>query len=158
MIAENVRKFLDENGVKYLTIAHSPAYTANDIAHVAHVSGKELAKTVIVDSDGKLVMVVLPASKRLSIAKAKTAVGGENVRLAAEFEFGRRFPGCEVGAMPPFGNLYGIDVFIDPSLKADEEIVFNAGTHTELIRMRFDDFERLVHPNVAPIATGEAVA
>ena len=152
MITQKMKQFLDENGVKYLTITHSPAYTANDVAHVAHISGREIAKTVIVDSDGTMVMAVLPASKRLSFAEAARVVGGKRVRLAAEHEFARLFPGCEVGAMPPFGNLYGVDVYVDPSLQADEEIVFNAGTHTELIRMRYDDFERLVHPKVATIA------
>jgi len=152
MIAEKVKSFLDENKVKYLTISHSPAYTANDIAHAAHVSGREMAKTVMVDADGRLVMAVLPASKRLSFVEAARVVGGTNVRLAHEYEFGTQFPGCETGAMPPFGNLYGIDVYVDPSLSTHDEIVFNAGTHTELIRMRYDDFERLVHPKVAAMA------
>jgi Ala-tRNA(Pro) deacylase len=153
MVAEKIRRFLDDNKVKYVTIRHSPAYTAHDVAHAAHVSGRELAKTVIVDSDGKLVMAVLPASKRLSFAEAAEVVGGKNVRLAHEYEFATRFPGCEVGAMPPFGNLYGVDVYVDPSLAADEEIAFNAGTHTELIRMRYADFERLVHPKIASLVT-----
>ena len=153
MVAEKIRKFLDDNKVKYVTITHSPAYTAHDIAHAAHVSGRELAKTVIVDSDGKLVMAVLPASKRLSFAEAAAVVGGKNVRLAHEYEFATRFPGCEVGAMPPFGNLYDVDVYVDPSLAADEEIAFNAGTHMELIRMRYADFERLVHPKIASLVT-----
>lgn len=152
MIAEKVKKFLDDNGVKYLAISHSPAYTANDIAHTVHVSGREIAKTVVVDADGKLVMAVLPASKRLSMPEAARVVGTDHVRLAHEYEFGSHFPGCEVGAMPPFGNLYGVDVYVDPSLKEDKEIVFNAGTHTDLIRMRYEDFERLVHPKVAHIA------
>lgn len=152
MIAEKIRKYLDDNHVKYLTIAHSPAYTANDIAHAAHVSGREMAKTVMVDTDGRLVMVVLPASKRLSFVEAARVVGGKNVRLAHEYEFASLFPGCETGAMPPFGNLYGVEVYVDPSLQADEEIVFNAGTHTELIRMRYDDYARLVHPKVAALA------
>jgi Ala-tRNA(Pro) deacylase len=152
MIAEKIKKFLDDNKVKYVTITHSAAYTANDIAHAAHVSGREMAKTVMVDADGRLVMAVLPASKRLSFVEAARVVGGKNVRLAHEYEFGAQFPGCETGAMPPFGNLYGVDVYVDPSLCADEEIVFNAGTHTELIRMRYDDFERLVHPKIASLA------
>ena len=151
MIAEKIKTFLDENGVKYLTIAHSPAYTANEVAHAAHVSGKEMAKTVIVDADGRMVMAVLPASKRLSFAEAARVVGGERVRLAQEYEFAKLFPGCEIGAMPPFGNLYGLDVYVDPTLAKDEEIVFNAGTHTELIRMRCSDFERLVQPKIAAL-------
>jgi Ala-tRNA(Pro) deacylase len=152
MIAQKIKNFLDENQVQYLTITHSPAYTANQIAEAAHISGKEMAKTVIVDSDGKMVMAVLPASKRLSLAEAARVTGGTHVRLAAEYEFAKLFPGCEVGAMPPFGNLYGVDVYVDPTLTADEEIVFNAGTHTELIRMRYADFDRLVRPKVAAMA------
>jgi Ala-tRNA(Pro) deacylase len=152
MIAAKIKKFLDDNHVKYLTITHSPAFTANDIAHAAHISGREMAKAVMVNADGRLVMIVLPASKRLSFVEAANIIGGKNVRLAHEYEFAAQFPGCEVGAMPPFGNLYGVDVFADPSLGDYEEIVFNAGTHTELIRMRYDDFERLVHPKVAALA------
>ena len=152
MVAQKIKSFLDENGVEYETIAHKPAYTANDIAHVAHVSGREVAKTVIMDADGRKVMAVLPASKRLSFSEASRALG-KNVRLAAEYEFANLFPGCEVGAMPPFGNLYGIDVWVDPSLSEDREIVFNAGSHTELIKMRYEDFERLVHPHVDEIAS-----
>jgi Ala-tRNA(Pro) deacylase len=152
MIAQKIKDFLDENGVKYLTISHSPAYTANEVAHAAHVSGREVAKTVMVNADGKMVMAVLPASKRLSFPAAARVVGGTNVRLAHEHEFANLFPGCEVGAMPPFGNLWGVDVYVDPSLKEDEEIVFNAGTHTELIRMRYADFERLVHPRIGEMA------
>ena len=152
MIAEKIKKYLDDNKVKYLTITHSRAYTANDIAHAAHVSGREVAKTVMVDADGRLTMIVLPASKRLSFVEAANAIGAKNVRLAHEYEFATQFPGCEVGAMPPFGNLYGVDVFADPSLGDHEEIVFNAGTHTELIRMRYDDFDRLVEPKVVAIA------
>ncbi len=152
MIAKKIKEFLDENGVKYLTISHSPAFTANEVAHAAHVSGREIAKSVIVDADGKMVMAVLPASKRLSFPAAARVVGGTNVRLAHEYEFANRFPGCEVGAMPPFGNLWDMDVYVDPSLKEDEEIVFNAGTHTELIRMRYADFERLVHPHIGVMA------
>ena len=152
MVAQKIKSFLDENGVQYETIAHKVAYTANDVAHVAHVSGREVAKTVIVDADGRKVMAVLPASKRLSFAEASRALG-TNVRLAAEFEFANLFPGCEVGAMPPFGYLYGIDVYVDPSLREDDEIVFNAGSHTELIKMKYEDFERLVHPHLESIVS-----
>lgn len=151
MISENIRTFLDQNGVKYDTITHTRAYTANEVAQAAHVSGKEVAKTVIVDADGRMIMTVLPASKRLSFVRAARAVG-DGLRLAHEYEFARLFPGCEVGAMPPFGNLYGMDVYVDPSLREDEEIVFNAGTHEDLIRMRYEDFERLVHPHIVPVA------
>ena len=151
MISEPIRTFLDQNGVQYETITHARAYTANEVAQAAHVPAKEVAKTVILDADGRMIMTVLPASKRLSFVRAARAVG-DGVRLAHEYEFANLFPGCEVGARPPFGNLYGMDVLVDPSLRDDEEIVFNAGTHEDLIRMRYDDFTRLVHPSVTAVA------
>lgn len=148
MIAKKIRSFLDEKGVKYVAISHSPAYTAQEIAGLVHVPGKEMAKTVIVSVDDRMAMVVLPASKRVSFDELRKVVGTSNVRLAHEDEFARHFPDCEVGAMPPFGNLYGFDVYVDPALQEDKEIFFNAGSHTELIRMAYEDFERLVEPRV----------
>jgi len=146
MPAKRLKDFLDREGVKYSSIAHSPAYTARDTAQAAHVPGKDFAKTVMVDIDGRLAMAVLPAPEKLDLARMKEAVGGKHVRLALESEFERQFPGCEPGAMPPFGNLYGMAVYVAESLSADEEIAFNAGSHAELIRMRYQDFERLVQP------------
>ena len=143
MPAEKLKSFLDENAVKYVTIRHSPAYTASEIAQSAHIPGRELAKTVMVKVGNNLAMVVLPASQRVDTARVSQAAGGENVVLAKEEEFRARFPGCEVGAMPPFGNLYGMKVFLSPRLAKDEEIAFNAGSHTELIRLRYDDYERM---------------
>lgn len=143
MPAEKLKSFLDENAVKYVTIRHSPAYTASEIAQSAHIPGRELAKTVMVKVGNDLAMVVLPASQRVDTARVSQAAGGENVVLAKEEEFRARFPGCEVGAMPPFGNLYGMKVFLSPRLAKDEEIAFNAGSHTELIRLRYDDYERM---------------
>ena len=143
MPAEKLKSFLDENAVKYVTIRHSPAYTASEIAQSAHIPGRELAKTVMVKVGNDLAMVVLPASQRVDTARVSQVAGGENVVLAKEEEFRARFPGCEVGAMPPFGNLYGMKVFLSPRLAKDEEIAFNAGSHTELIRLRYDDYERM---------------
>ena len=143
MPAEKLKSFLDENAVKYVTIRHSPAYTASEIAQSAHIPGRELAKTVMVKVGNNLAMVVLPASQRVDTARVSQVAGGENVVLAKEEEFRARFPGCEVGAMPPFGNLYGMKVFLSPRLAKDEEIAFNAGSHTELIRLRYDDYERM---------------
>jgi Ala-tRNA(Pro) deacylase len=125
---------------------HSSAYTAQEIAASAHIPGKELAKTVIVKIDGKMAMAVLPASYKVSFDQFKEAIGANEVRLAYEQEFIDKFPDCEVGAMPPFGNLYGLDVYVAESLADDEEIAFNACTHTELIKMNFNDFEQLVKP------------
>lgn len=152
MVAEKIRALLDRKHIPYTTIQHIPAYTANEIAHNAHVSGKMLAKTVIVKADNWMAMVVVPASKRISIEDLQEVVGTKNVRIAHEYEFERLFPDCERGAMPPFGNLYGLDVYLDPSLATHDEIVFNAGTHTDLIRMRFEDFDRLVMPHIAAVA------
>ena len=138
--------FLDGHKVKYTIIKHSSAYTAQEIAASAHISGKELAKTVVIKIDGKLAMAVLPASYKISFDDLKEALGVEKVRLAYEQEFMDKFPDCEVGAMPPFGNLYGMDVYVAESLTDDDEIVFNACSHTELIRMKYKDFEELVKP------------
>lgn len=151
MIARKIKQFLDENHIKYLAITHSGAYTAQEIAASVHVPGKEVAKSVIVSIDDDMAMVVLPASKRVSFDGLSSIVGKE-VELAHESDFARVFPDCEVGAMPPLGNLYGLDVYVDPSLTEDEEIVFNAGTHREVIRMAYSDFERLAQPRIMEVA------
>jgi Ala-tRNA(Pro) deacylase len=151
MPAQKLKDFLDSHDVRYITIIHSPAYTAQAIAHSAHVSGKELAKTVILKVDGKLVMAVLPATHKVNIDVFKSAVGAGSVDLAEERDFMDAFPGCELGAMPPFGNLWNVDVYVAQRLKEDETIAFNAGTHTELIQMAYADFERLVKPKVVPL-------
>jgi Ala-tRNA(Pro) deacylase len=141
-----VKDFLDINNVKYTIIEHSPAYTAQEIAASAHISGKELAKAVMIKIGGKMAMAVLPASYKISFDQLKKVLGTDKVRLAYEQEFIDAFPDCEVGAMPPFGNLYGMDVYVAESLAEDEEIAFNACSHSELIKMRFEDFEKLVKP------------
>jgi Ala-tRNA(Pro) deacylase len=141
MPIEKLKRFLDEKGVKYVTISHSPAYTAQGIAASAHVPGKELVKTVMVKLDGALAMAVTSAPHRINLDLLKTASGAASVELAKEQEFAERFPTCDVGAMPPFGNLYEMAVYVDETLSADEEIAFNAGAHTELIRMSYNDFE-----------------
>jgi len=148
MPAKKLTEFLDSNGVKYVTMSHSPAYTAQEIAAMAHIPGKELAKTVILKIDGEMAMAVLPASYRVDFKLLKKAAKAKKVELASEKEFKDLFPECEVGAMPPFGNLYDMKVFVAESLAEDESIAFNAGSHTELIRMSYDDFERLVEPKV----------
>jgi Ala-tRNA(Pro) deacylase len=152
MPAAKLKEFLDAQGVKYVSIRHSTAYTAQEIAASAHVRGREMAKTVIVRLDGRLAMAVLPASPKVDVQRLRDAVGAKNVEIVGEQDFRDAFPGCEVGAMPPFGNLYGMEVYVDPRLSADEEIAFNAGTHTELIRMSYRDFERLTQPKVVTLA------
>jgi len=148
MPINKLKGFLDSKEVKYVTIRHSTAYTAQEIAASAHIPGKELAKTVIVKIDDKLAMTVLPASFKIDFNHLKSLTGASKVELATEEEFKYRFPGCEIGAMPPFGNLYDLDVFVAKSLTDDEEIAFNAGSHSELIRLSYADFERLVGPKI----------
>ena len=149
-----VKNLLDSENVKYVTISHSQEFTAQKTAASAHIPGKELAKTVMVKIDGKMAMAVLPASSKLNFGLLKAAAGAHEVGLATEEEFKDMFPECDVGAMPPFGNLYGMDVFVAEKLAEDEEIAFNAGSHTELIKLSYKDFERLVKPTVARFAKG----
>lgn len=148
MPAKRVKEFLDHHGIKYTTTVHSMAYTAQEIAALAHVPGREMAKSVIVRVDGKLVMAVLPAAYHVDLERLREVIGAHVLSLATEAEFKNLFPECEPGAMPPFGNLYGLEVYVDPTLAADEKIVFNSGSHIELMRMNYRDFERLVKPKV----------
>lgn len=148
MPVKKLKDFLDQNSVKYTTIGHSRAYTAQEVAASSHIPGKEMAKTVMLKIDGKMTMVVLPASCKIDFDLLKKSSGAKEVILASEREFQDLFPECDVGAMPPFGNLYGMDVYSAEKLAEDEEIAFNAGSHTELIRLTYKDFERLVKPRV----------
>lgn len=144
-----LKTFLETNNIKYNTLNHSQAFTMQEIAESAHISGKELAKTVMIKIDGTMAMAVLPASSSIDFDRLKKATGGRRVELAREEEFENLFPECETGAMPPFGNLYGMEVFVDERLSEDEEIAFNAGSHTELIKLAYRDFEKMVHPRKA---------
>ena len=148
MPVEKLKKFLDSKKVKYVSIKHSLAYTAHEIAASTHIHGKEIAKTVIVKTDEKFAMAVLPANYRVDIDLLKKASGATRAEIAGEEEFKDLFPGCDLGAMPPFGNLYDMNVYVDKSLSEDEDIAFNAGSHTELIRMSYKDFIKLVNPRV----------
>jgi Ala-tRNA(Pro) deacylase len=152
MPLSKLREFLDRHQVRYLVISHSVAYTAQGIAALTHIKGKELAKTVRVMSDGKVAMAVVPASFRVDLHRLKKYLKADSIELATEQEFRDRFPDCETGSMPPFGNLYGMDVFSDETLAQDREIAFNAGTHRELVRMGYDDFALLAKPIVLPLA------
>lgn len=150
-MSARLKSFLDEQRIRYTLMSHSPAYTAQAAAATLHVPGRELAKTVVVRSNGDTMLAVLPASAHVNLKKLAALVG-KPVRLANEQEFSGLFPDCELGAMPPFGQLYNLPVYVDRSLSADEEIVFNAGTHRDAVRMRFQDFEQLARPNVASFA------
>jgi Ala-tRNA(Pro) deacylase len=157
MTLVRLANYLDSHSTKYLVISHSPAYTAQGIAGLTHISGKELAKTVMVKMDGNLVMAVLPANFHVDLQALRKAANVKNIELASEEEFQDRFPLCETGAMPPFGNLYGMPVFADESLEKDKEIAFNAGTHRELIRMMWEDYKKLVSPTLLRFAAGRTV-
>lgn len=149
MPLKKLTDFLDEHGIKYISIKHSNAITAQEVAACVHLPGKELAKTVMFKIDGKMAMAVLPATEHVDIEMLKALAATENVQLADEQDFKNLFPECEAGAMPPFGNLYGMDVYVEKDLAEDKQICFNAGSHTELVRMAYKDYEKLVHPRRA---------
>ncbi len=153
MPAKRLMEYLDSHHIKYDVVNHPLAYTAQGVAAAAHVPGKDVAKAVMVKIDGKLAMAVLPAPRRLDLQEFKKEVGTERVELANEQEFADVFPDCQPGAEPPFGNLYGLDTIVADKLQEDEQISFNAGSHTEIVRLAYRDFEELVHPKVAHIAT-----
>ncbi len=153
MPATKVKEFLDSRGVKYVSIQHSPAFTAPEVAASAHVAGRDFAKTVIVRIDGVMSMVVLPANRRLVLTDLREMLEIDRVKLATEEEFKSAFPDCEVGAMPPFGNLYGMPVYVAACLAEEPEIAFNAGSHTELIKMAYQAFADLVQPKILDLVT-----
>jgi Ala-tRNA(Pro) deacylase len=153
MSAKVLIDFLEKEHVHYITIKHEPAFTAQEIAASAHIPGKEMAKTVIVKIGGRMAMLVLPANRKIVLQELRDMIGVDDVQFATEDEFRTLFPDCETGAMPPFGNLYGLDVYVAPSLAEDKEIAFNAGSHTELVRVPYTDFARLVRPQVISFTT-----
>lgn len=147
MPLKKLKEYLDSQNVKYESVVHYETYTSQETAQSAHISGRELAKTVMVKINGRMAMAVLPASQKIDFALLKAAIGSM-AELAGEQEFIDIFPDCEVGAMPPFGNLYGMEVYVDEGLTRDEEIAFNAGSHIELMKLSYKDFARLVKPKV----------
>ncbi len=153
MPVTKLKTFLDNRGIRYVTINHSRAYTASEVAESAHVKSRDFAKTVIVKIDDALAMIVLPANRRLVLHDLREWLANDHVRLATEDEFRNAFPDCELGAMPPFGNLYGMPVYVAASLVDEPEIAFNAGTHSEVIKLAYEDFEQLVQPLVIDFVT-----
>jgi len=153
MPATKLKEFLDSHEVKYVSIRHSPAFTAAEVATSAHVAGQDFAKTIVVRIDDSFALVVLPASRRLVLADLRELLQTPLVRLATEAEIRGLFPDCELGAMPPFGHLYGLPVYVAESLVNEPEIAFNAGTHTEVIKMNYEDFDGLVRPVVLDFIT-----
>ena len=143
-----LEEFLNKNGVAHQVIPHPVAFTATSVARAAHVPGKEMAKTVVVDLDGQRVLAVVPAHRKVDLERLRQATDSFYADLEEEWEFAHDYPDCEPGAMPPFGDLFGLEVFVEPHLAQDAEIAFNAGTHTEVVRMAYKDFERLAHPRL----------
>ena len=151
-ILKKLREFLDANQVAYEVVSHAQAFTAQEVAQTEHIPGMRMAKVVMLRDGKDFVMVVLPAPYQVSIDRAKAALARPQLVLANEKEFAGLFPQCEPGAMPPFGNLYNLPVWVDETLTQDEEIVFNAGTHTQTVKMKYAEFARLVQPRVAALA------
>lgn len=152
MTTPKLREILDQNHIKYQIINHLPAYTAQQTAEASHIAGREMAKTVMIKVDGKLKMFVFPATKKIDFNEIKQEFHAKSVTLATEQEFQNQFPGCEVGAMPPFGNLFGIETVVSAQLAHCDKIAFNAGNHTEVIKLSYKDFDNLVHPIVLKAA------
>ncbi|HEV8638511.1 MAG TPA: YbaK/EbsC family protein [Chloroflexota bacterium] len=149
---EKLETYLRDNEVPFQLQHHPTAYTAQEVAQVERIPGKMVAKVVMLFADGKTAMLALPAPYRVDLAKAGTLLGAVDLRLAQENEFATAFPDCEVGAMPPFGNLYGLPVYVDAALAEDDTIVFQAGTHTDTMSLKYADFERLAKPRIGEFA------
>jgi Ala-tRNA(Pro) deacylase len=143
------QQFLKEKGVWFEPIGHRRTFTAQHTAQAMHVAGDELAKTVVLKADGKYVLAVLQATHHIDMMRAREVLMAKSVELASEEQFKKLFPDCEVGALPPFGSQYGLKTLVDESLTHDPEIVIEGNTHEESIRMKYADFERLEHPQVA---------
>jgi Ala-tRNA(Pro) deacylase len=147
-IPDTIKDYLSENAVSYSHKTHRPAYTSQAIAAVDHIPAKELAKTVVLSAEGRLVIAVLAADHVINMEALRKEIGSKSLALASESEFIQRFPSCEAGAMPPFGKLFGLALYCDRALAAQLEIEFNAGTYTDAIRMNFSELDRLEAPEI----------
>jgi len=152
MIAQRIREYLDSEKVSYEWLPHGQAFQAQEVAQTLHVTGKHFAKAVVVHSNGKLIMAVLPASRRLDMHELKEALEVKQLEMASESELARLCSGCELGAFPPFGSLYGMDTWVDRSLGDSDEIIFNAGTHTDAVRMKYSDYAKVAQPHTGKFA------
>jgi Ala-tRNA(Pro) deacylase len=155
-IPRSIEQFLTEQHVAYSVIPHRPAYTAQEEAAVTHIPGGQWAKTVACVADDRPVLAVVPATSLVDLDRLRAIAGARDVHLASEREFERLYPDCEVGAMPPLGPLYGQPVFVDRALAGGNEIAFDAGSHTDAVKMKYDDFERVVRPTVGDFARARA--
>ena len=151
-IATRVRDHLEKNKIPYSHCTHRLAYTAQEVAAAQHVPGREMAKTIILKTDSQFAMLVLPAVMKIDMKALRDELPFVHVELATEKEFSELFPDSELGAMAPFGNLYGLPVYVDKSLSEDAEIVFNAGTHVDTIRIKYAVFSRLTQPTIVDAA------
>ena len=149
---QTVKRFLDEKNVSYEILTHPTAFTAQEVAHAIHQTGKVLAKTLIVEHDGKTVMVVVPAHHKVDLKSLKAVLGVKDVHLTLETRLRELFPESDLGAMPPLGPLYNLPVIVSKTLAENPDIVFNACTHTECAKMKYADFEKIVNPKVAEIS------
>lgn len=149
-----LQRFLDDQSIQYRVLEHPETFTTMEMAQALHVPGKEMAKVVITRADGNFLMAVLPACYKVDLGALADATGAEDVDLANEGEIRGLFPDCEVGAMPPFGNLYGLPTYVDRHLSEDSEIVFEGGNHHEAIRVTYSDYERAAHPIVVNVSKG----
>jgi Ala-tRNA(Pro) deacylase len=150
-----LKEYLDQNRIKYQLIIHSTAYTAQEIAASAHVSGQNFAKVVMVKADNSLVMTVLPATHLLDLRRIKEITAAKHVELVEERDYKSLFEDCEPGAMPPFGNLFNLKVYVSTPLSEEHDIAFNAGSHRELVKISYDDFKKLVKPEVFALSIKE---
>ena len=155
---ERLQEHLVANGVRFELEQHKVAYTAQDLAAVEHVSGRRVAKVVVLMTGGGANLLLMPASSQVDLEKVTAELGIADVRLAHEDEFAGMFEDCDVGAMPPFGSLYGLPVYVDVSLTKAPEITFPAGSHRESMRIRFSDFDRLENPRVVNVASRVSMA
>ncbi len=153
-ISSRLKAFLNDQGVKHTTQPHPAVYTAQEIAAAQHVPGRQLAKCVLVKTDKGVVLAVLPAMYRVDLKKLKVVLRAKRISLASEADIKQAFPDVEVGAMSPFGHLYNVPTIVDKSLASAAEIVCNAGTHTETLKLAYRDFERLAKPRVGSFAQG----
>ncbi len=151
-VANRLERLLEESGASFEVIDHPLAFTAQEEAAASHVAGRHWAKTVAILVEGEPALAVVPATRRLDLDKLRRIVGTEKVEIAREAEFQGLYPDCELGAMPPFGELYGQRTFIDEALREEERIAFHAGDHRTAIEMSYTDYERLCEPVPADLS------
>jgi Ala-tRNA(Pro) deacylase len=147
-VPQRIRDYLDSQDVPYELLHHSQAFTGQEVAHSLHLSGKRLAKTVVLEGDGKRLMVVIPASYRLNLQELRGVLEVNRLEMLPESELAKLFPDCDLGAIPPFGSLYGLEVWVDRAVSDAEEVVLCAGTHEDCLRMKYGDFAKLAKPRL----------